>query len=100
MPAELEKHLILNSNRLQTFEDARFEIVASVEAKSGLRIRDSKPRDKGARGDSDTMDVDAICSLASCIAKGSSSPCDGCFKCGAHFSTRLQCTQRQRQAII
>ena len=34
---ELEKHLILNSNGLRTFEDARLEIVAYVEAKLGLR---------------------------------------------------------------
>ena len=38
----LEKHLILNSNRLRTFEDARL--------KFGLRIRDSKPSDTGSRG--------------------------------------------------
>ena len=43
VPEELEKHLILNSNRLRTFEDARLEIVTYVEAKFGLRIRDSKP---------------------------------------------------------
>ena len=44
---ELEKHLILNSNRLRTFEDARLEIVTYVEAKFGLRIRDSKPSENG-----------------------------------------------------
>ena len=42
---ELEKHLILNSNRLRTFEDARLEIVTYVEAKIGLTIRDPKPSD-------------------------------------------------------
>ena len=35
VPEELEKHLILNSNRLRTFEDARLEIVTVVEAKFG-----------------------------------------------------------------
>ena len=40
---ELEKHLILNSNRVRSFEDARLEIVTYVEAKFGLGIRDSKP---------------------------------------------------------
>ena len=40
---ELEKHLILNSNRLRTFEDARLKIATYVEAKFGLRTRDSKP---------------------------------------------------------
>ena len=41
VPEELEKHLILNSNRLRTFEDARLGVVTHVEAKFGLRIRDS-----------------------------------------------------------
>ena len=46
---ELEKHLILNSNRLRTYEDARLEIVTYVEAKFGLKIRDSKPSDTALR---------------------------------------------------
>ena len=88
VPEELEKHLILNSNRLQTFEDARLEVVTYVEAKFGLRTRDSKPSDTGARGHSDPTDVDAVNSLSLSSGKGngSSSPRDGCFKCGgAHF---------------
>ena len=86
VPEELEKHLILNSNRLRTFEDARLEVVTYVEAKFGLRIRDSKPSDTGARGHSDPMDVDAVNSLSSGKGKVSSSPRDVCFKCeGAHF---------------
>ena len=62
VPVELEKHLILNSNRLRTFEDARLEIVTYVEAKFGLRI--SKPGDKGSREHSDPMDVGAVNSLS------------------------------------
>ena len=50
VPEELEKHLILNSNRLQTFEEARLEVVTYVEAKLGLRIHDSKPSEIGSRG--------------------------------------------------
>ena len=49
LPEELEKHLILNLNRLRTFEDARLEVVTYVEAKFSLRIRDSEPSDTGAR---------------------------------------------------
>ena len=45
VPEELEKHLILNSNRLRTFEDARLDIV-----KFGLRIHDPKPSDRSTRG--------------------------------------------------
>ena len=33
---ELEKHLILNSDRLRTFEDARRDVVTFVEAKFGF----------------------------------------------------------------
>ena len=86
VPEGLEKHLILNSNRLRTFEDARLEVVTFVEAKFGLRIRDSKPSDTGSREQSDLMEVDAVNSLSSAKGKGSSSPRHGCFKCGgAHF---------------
>ena len=74
VPEELEKHLILNSNRLGTFEDARLEVVTYVEAKFGLRIRDSKPSNTGSRGHSDSMDVDAVKSLSSVKGKGSSGP--------------------------
>ena len=37
VPKEIEKHLILNSNRLRTFEDARREVVKYVEAKFGFK---------------------------------------------------------------
>ena len=70
VPEELEKHLILNSNRLRTFEDARLEIVTNVEAKFRLTIRDSQPSDTGPRVHSDPMDVDAVNSLSSGKAKG------------------------------
>ena len=63
VPEELVKHLILNSTCLRTFEDARLEVVTYVEAKFGLRISASKPSDTGARGHSDSMDVDAVNSL-------------------------------------
>ena len=56
-----------------------------VEAKFGLRIRDSKPSDTGSRGYSDPMDIHAINSLAPGKRKGSSSPRDGCFKRGSSF---------------
>ena len=36
VPEELGKHLILNSNRLRTFEDACLEVVTYVEAKFGF----------------------------------------------------------------
>ena len=86
VPEELEKHLILYSNRLRTVEDARLDVVTHVEAKFGPKIRESKPSDTGARGHSDPMDADAVNSLSSGKGTGSSSPRDGCCKCGgAHF---------------
>ena len=101
VPEELEKHLILNSNRLRTFEDARLEVVTYVEAKFGSRTRDSIPSDTGSRGHSDPMDVDAVNSLPSCRGRGSSSPRDGVFDVRwGTFSTRLQCTQEHMQAIV
>ena len=78
LPEALKKHLILNSNRLRTFEDARLEVVTNVEAKFGLRIRDSKPSDTGSRGHSDPMD-DVVNSPSSGKGTGSSSPRDGFF---------------------
>ena len=79
---ELEKNLILNSNRLRTFDDVRLEVVTYVEAKFGLRIRDSKP------SETDPMDVDAVNSLSSGKGRGSSSPPDGCLKCGGAHGQR------------
>ena len=73
-------------SRLRTFEDARLEIVTYVEAKFGFRIRDSTPSDTGLREHSDPTDVGAVNSLSSGKGEGSSSPRDGCFRCGgAHF---------------
>ena len=81
LPEEIEKHLILNSYRLRTFEDARLEFVTFGKVKFGLRICDSKPSGIGARGHSDPMDVDGVNSLShsSGKGKGSSSPRDGCL---------------------
>ena len=96
VPEELEKHLMLNLNRLRTFEVARLEIVTHVEAKFGLRIRDSKPGDWG-RGDIQIPWM-LMRSTLSRLAKekGSSSPRDGCLKCGgAHF--QRDCTARARK---
>ena len=99
VPEELEKHLILNSNRLRTFEDARREEVTCVEAKFGLRIRDSKPSDTGSRGYSDPMDVDAV-NCPSRLAKEKGHRVHVFSVRWSTFSTRLQCTQEHRQAIV
>ena len=49
-----------------------------MEAKFGLRIRDSKPSDTGLREHSDPIDVLAVSSLSG-KGKGSSGPRVGCF---------------------
>ena len=54
VPQDLERHLILNSNRLRT------EVVTYVEAKFGLRILDSKPSDTGLRERSDVWAVNSL----------------------------------------
>ena len=74
-------------------------MVTFVEAKFGLRIRDSKASETGARGDSDPLEVEAVNSLASGKGKVSSSPRDGCFKCGgSHFQRdcNVQATPRRK----
>ena len=96
VPEELEKHLILKSNRLRTFEDARLEIVTYVEAKFGWRIRDSKPSDTGSRGHSGPMDVDAVISLSSGKGKGSSSPRDGFLSAVEHMFNETAMHARAR----
>ena len=88
VPEELEKHLILNSTRLRTFEDARLEVVTYVEAKFGSSIRDSTPSDTVTRGPSDPMDLDAVNSLSSKKRNSASSPRDGCLKCSETFFQR------------
>ena len=91
VPEELEKHLILNSNRVRTFEDARLEVVTYVEAKFGLRIRDSKPSDTSSRGHSDPMDVDPVNFLSRLAReKGHQVRAMGVLSAVAHiFSTRF-----------
>ena len=97
-PEDLEKHQIRNSDRPRTFEDACLEIVTYVEAKLGLRIRDSKPSETEVRGHSDPVDVGAVDSLASGNGAAQSSPRDGFFKCGgACFQRDLQCSRHSTQ---
>ena len=100
VPEELGKHLILSSNRMRTFEDARLEIVTYVQAKFGLRIRDSKPSDTGSRGHSDPMDVDAANSLFWQRNRVIESARWVFYVRWCTFSTILQCTQEHQQAIV
>ena len=83
VPEELEKHLILNSNRLKTFEELRLEIVTYVEAKFGLRIRDAKFGEAASRAQSDPMDVAAVNSLVTGKGKLSTAAYGGCFTINA-----------------
>ena len=103
VPEELEKHLILNSNRRRTFEGARLEIVTYVEPKFGLRIRDSKPSDTGL---CEHSDVGAVNFFSSVEGKGSSVPRVGCFKIAMEhiynesaMQARTLTSNRQAKAI-
>ena len=97
-PEELEKHLILNSNRLRTFEDARLEIVTYVEAKFGLIIRDSKPSDAGSLVDTRIpwMLMQLTLSLSRLVKENDHRVrAMGVFKVRqGTFPTRLQCRHR------
>ena len=89
VPEELEKFLILNSNRLRTFEDARLKIVTYVETKFGLTIRDARPGEAVSRAQSTLLRP----------AKGNHRwRVLHMRRCS--LSTPLQCTQRQEQAIV
>ena len=90
VPLELE-----NSNRLRTFEGARLEVVTYVDAKFGLRLRDSKPSDTGLREHSD---VGAVTSLVSSRTRVIRSVCWKFQVRWSTFSTRLQCKQSNRLA--
>ena len=84
VPEELEYHLIFNSDRVKTFEDARSEIVTYLEEKIGLRIR--KPSEAGFCERSDPTDVGVVSSLLSGKGKRSSDSRSGCFNGDAtHF---------------
>ena len=96
VPEELEKHLILDSNLLRTFEETRLEVVSYVEAKFGLRVCDSKP----VRVDTQIPWM-LMRSILSRLARGKviKSTRWVFLVRWCTFSTRLQCTQRHRQAI-
>ena len=40
-PAELEKHLQMNANRLDTYEAMREEVKTFVEVRAGIKIKDA-----------------------------------------------------------
>ena len=91
---ELEKHLILNSNGLRTFEDARLEVVAYVEAKFALRIRDSVLVDTQIPW----MLMLSTLSLSSAKGKWSSSPRDGYIFNETAVHTQAEASNRMAKA--
>ena len=97
VPEELEKHLILNSSRLRTFEDVRLEIGTYVEEKFGLKIRDSKPSDTGLLEHSDVGKVNSLVSRRKRVIQSA----QWVFQVRwSTFSTRLQCKQERSQALV
>ena len=100
VPEELENHLIFNSNRLRTFEDARSEIVTYAEEKFGLRIRDFKPSKVEFCKRSDPSML--VWSALSCRAKegGHQIRAMGVLRAMQHILTRPQCKQEHVQANV
>ena len=76
VPEDIERHLMLNSNRLTTYLEARLEVVTYVEARTGLKIKDSRPGVSSSR-DPNSMDVDSY-------TKGAPKGGIKCWTCGGN----------------
>ena len=98
VPEELEKHLILNSSRVRTCEDARREVVTCVEEKFGFQIRDSKPSDTGLREHSEVGAVNSLSRQSK--EKGHPFRVLGVLGAMDTFLTRSQRKQERWQASV
>ena len=58
VPEDLEKHLLLNSSRLNTYQLMRDEIVSYVEVRHGMKIQEARIQQTTVN--SNAMDVDAL----------------------------------------
>ena len=83
VPEELERHLLLNSNRVRTFEAARVEVVTYFEAQDWLDNLGVDTHFNCGHGGSGPMDVEALASLGGGKGKGSG-PKGGCFTAAIH----------------
>ena len=52
VPDDVEKHLMINANRLDTYDKARLEVVTYVEARTGTKMKAEtlKPGGAGSSG--------------------------------------------------
>ena len=100
VPEEHEKHLILNSNRLRTL---RMRVRRLRRTWRRSLVQEVVISSRVTRDRVDTqiswMLMRSILPLSSGKGKGSSSPRDGCFKCGGAHIQR-DCTQEHKQAIV
>ena len=72
VPTDLEKHLILNKNRLTTYELMKQEIELVVESSLGSKGSISRPGTSSSSSGPQPMDVDSITQWIASLVKGHS----------------------------
>ena len=70
VPTDLEKHLILNKNRLTTYELMKQEIELVVESSLGSKGSISRPGTSSSSSGPQPMDVDSITQWIASLVKG------------------------------
>ena len=74
VPTDIERHLILNKNRLGTYEEMKQEIEVLIETVAGAKGKVHRPGSSGASGSGQgpaPMDVDAFTKVLNSLVKGS-----------------------------
>ena len=74
VPTDIERHLILNKNRLGTYEEIKQEIEVLIETVAGAKGKVHRPGSSGASGSGQgpaPMDVDAFTKVLNSLVKGS-----------------------------
>ena len=74
VPTDIERHLILNKNRLGTYEEMKQEIEVLIETVAGAKGKVHRPGSSGASGSGQgpaPMDVGAFTKVLNSLVKGS-----------------------------
>ena len=103
VPEDLENHLVLNAHRLKTFEARYGEVVAIVEARTGVKIKEPSIKQHSQPGwKDDPMDVDPFGKAGKGNGKGK----DGgknrqdlvCHRCGKKGHVQKDCWSKETKA--